>query len=156
MDTAVVAHRKGGYAVSLLRIIVTCVLLTVLVSGCSTDDPPMVTLGGVDVQVLLADEDAERSRGLQGYEPLPEGEGMLFVYDEAAVRTFAMKQVSFPIDVLFVGEDLTVASIEPLDPGDTRLVSSPGPCRYVIELPQGWAEEQGIAVGDAFVYARER
>ena len=134
----------------LARVIMPCALLAALLTGCAASARSTVTLGGTEVQVLVADDDDERSRGLQGYDPLPEGEGMLFVYDDAVVRTFAMKQVAFPIDVLFVGEDLTITAIEPLDPGDMRLVSSPGPCRYVVELPQGWAGEQGIAVGDAF------
>lgn len=135
-----------------LRIVMSFVLVVALVTGCSADAGPTVTIGDVDVRVLVADDDAERSRGLQGYAALSEGEGMLFVYDDATVRTFAMKQVAFPIDVLFVGEDLTVTATEPLDPGDMRLVSSPGPCRYVVELPQGWAEKKGIAVGDVFAY----
>ena len=61
-----------------------------------------------------------------------------------------MKDVTFPIDVVFIGEDGNVSAIEPLNPGDARLASSPGPSAYVLELPQGWAEEQGIAVGSAF------
>jgi len=42
--------------------------------------------------------------------------------------------------------------MEPLDPGDTGVVVSPGPSAYVIELPQGWAEENGIAVGTSFEF----
>ncbi len=139
-----------------LRILASLALVAVLVASCSADAGETVTLGGVEVRVLVADDDRERSRGLQGYDSLTDGEGMLFVYDDAVVRTFAMKQVAFPIDVLFVGEELTVTAVEPLDPGDARLVSSPGTCRYVVELPQGWAEKQGIAVGDAFEYASNR
>lgn len=110
-----------------------------------------MTLGGVEVRVEIAREEAERSRGLQDHEPLAPGEGMLFVFGEAGVRTFAMKEVAFPIDVVFVGEDLTVIAVEPLSPGESRLVTSPGPSTYVIELPQGWAGENGIAVGSEFV-----
>ena len=140
----------------LARVIMPCALLAALLTGCAASARSTVTLGGTEVQVLVADDDDERSRGLQGYDPLPEGEGMLFVYDDAVVRTFAMKQVAFPIDVLFVGEDLTITAIEPLDPGDMRLVSSPGPCGYVVELRQGWAAGQGIAIGDGFVDGAER
>lgn len=139
-----------------VRVIVWCVVLAALVAGCSADARQVIRLDGVEVRVRVADGDDERSRGLQGYDALPDGEGMLFVWDDAAVRTFAMKEVDFAIDVVFIGDDLTVAAIEPLDPGDTHLVSSPGPCGYVVELPQGWAAGQGIAVGDEFVYEGER
>lgn len=110
-----------------------------------------MSLDGVDVRVTVADEPEEWGRGLQGYDELEDGEGMLFAFDEVAVRTFAMKEVTFSIDVVFVAEDGTVSAVEPLDPGDTRLVTSPGPSRYVIELPQGWAAENGIDVGSELV-----
>lgn len=136
-----------------MRIGVALVLLTCAVTGCVPARETVVTLDGIEVRVEIADDPSERSRGLQGYDPLPAGEGMLFIFEDAAPRTFAMKEVSFPIDVLFVAEDGTVSAIEPLDPGDTRLVSSPGPCRYVVELPQGWAAREGIVVGSAFEVA---
>lgn len=129
-------------------------------AGCAPVDPAppeerMTTmLGGIEVRVTLADDADERSRGLQGHEPLEPGEGMLFVFTDSAIRTFAMKEVAFPIDVVFIGRDLTVSAIEPLEPGDERLVRSPGPSSYVIELPQGWAAENGIVIGSAFVPPR--
>jgi uncharacterized membrane protein (UPF0127 family) len=127
-----------------------------LIAGCAPEPEPeparvAVTLGGVQVSVEIADDDAERGLGLQDHEPLAPGEGMLFVFDVAAPRTFAMKDVDFPIDIVFIAEDLTVSAIEPLSPGEERLVNSPGQSRYVIELPQGWAAGQGVGVGSAFV-----
>lgn len=127
-------------------------LLAGAVTGCASRRPEPVTVAfdGVLVRVEVADDPVERSRGLQDHEPLTPGQGMLFVFDGAAPRTFAMKEVAFPIDVVFVGEDGLVSAIEPLSPGDTRLVSSPVPARYVIELPAGWAAERGIRVGSRF------
>lgn len=136
-----------------MRIGVVLALLTCALSGCAPMRETLVTLDGIEVQVEVADNPAERSRGLQGHDQLVAGEGMLFIFEDAAPRTFAMKDVSFPIDVVFIAEDGTVSAIEPLDPGDTRLVSSPGPCRYVVELPQGWAAREGIVVGSAFEVA---
>lgn len=127
-------------------------LLPGAVTGCAqpTAGPVSITLGGVPVDVEIVDDPAGRSRGLQDHEPLAPGQGMLFIFDEAAQRTFAMKEVTFAIDVVFVAEDGLVSAIEPLAPGDTRLVSSPSPARYVIELPAGWAAEHGIGVGSRF------
>lgn len=123
---------------------------SVILAGCTSGAPDTVTLGGVEVSVIVADDPAEQSRGLQGYDGLSRGEGMLFAFTDSAPRTFVMKDVTFPIDVVFIAEDGTISSIEPLDPGDTKHVTSPGPSAYVVELPQGWAAQNGIAVGDAF------
>lgn len=117
------------------------------ITGCAEKAGDAVVLGGQDVQVFVADSDEERSNGLQGYDGLEDGEGMLFVFDDLAVRYFTMKDVSFPIDVVFFAEDLTVSAIVPLEPGGADVIGSPGPSPYVLELPQGWAEEHDIAVG---------
>lgn len=126
-------------------------------SGCSDEPPELdqtrIAVGGVPVTVSVADTEEARSWGLQGLDGLAEGTGMLFVYDDAADRTFAMKDVSFPIDVLFIGEDGCVSGIVPLDPGSETLAFSPGPSRYVVELPRGWAEARGIRQGSRFELA---
>ena len=132
--------------------IMSALALAGLLAACTPAPEAPVTLDGVPVDVIVADDVDEWTRGLQGYDPLADGQGMLFIFDEAAPRAFAMKDVSFAIDIVFIGEDGTVSAIEPLDPGDTRVVFSPSACAYVIELPQGWAEDSGIEVGDAFVY----
>ena len=121
-----------------------------VLAGCA-DGTRTVALGGVEIDVDIADEEAEWGQGLQGHESLPPGEGLLFVFDDADIRTFAMKDVSFPIDVVYIGENMQVESVWALYPGETRLVSSLGPVRYVLELPQGWAKEQGIVGGDELV-----
>jgi len=121
-----------------------------VLSGCVPAPSAEASLGGVDLVVYVADEPEEWGRGLQGYDELGPGEGILFDYGQAETRTFAMKDVTFAIDVVFIGEDGNVSAIEPLFPGDTRLATSPGPSAYVLELPQGWAEEQGVEVGSTF------
>lgn len=133
--------------VRLLFVLALCQLVLV---GCSAEPSKTITLGTAEVRVFVVDGATERSEGLQGYEPLADGTGMLFVFMDGRTHTFAMKDVSFPIDVVFIGEDLRVSAVEPLDPGDTRHVTSPGPAPFVVELPQGWAEEQGVGVGSAF------
>lgn len=127
-------------------------VLSMVMTGCAMSaERAVVVLDGIEVRVEIAENPGDRSRGLQDHEPLAPGEGMLFVFEDAGVRTFAMKEVSFPIDVVFIGQDLTVSAIEPLSPGESRLATSPGPSAYVVELPQGWAAERGIGVGSGFV-----
>jgi hypothetical protein len=134
-----------------MRIVCALAVVAFALAGCAPELDRAVALDGIEVRVHVADDDAERSQGLQGYDPLAEGEGMLFVFDDVAPRTFAMKDVSFPIDILFIDSDLNVSAIVALDPGDTELAQSPSPSPYVIELPQGWAEEQGVGVGSTLV-----
>jgi len=132
--------------------VAAAVAIALLFGACSAS-ATTATLGGERLRLYLADTDAKRARGLQGFDGLASGEAMLFVYPEAQPRTFAMLRVGFPIDVVFIGENGRVAAIEPLDPGESRLVESPGACRYVLEIPRGWAAEHDIVVGAQFEYA---
>lgn len=132
------------------RLVVVLLALACAVAGCSSGPDAVVTLGAERLDVAVADEPAERAQGLQGREMLEDGEGMLFVFDEPGVYAFVMKDVRFPIDVVFIAEDLTVSAIEPLDPGDTHRVTAPVPGRYVLELPRGWVERGGVGIGSRF------
>jgi len=126
--------------------------LTLLLGACAAPDATTAVLGSEKLLLYLADTDTEYATGLQRFDGLSSGEAMLFVYREAEPRTFVMRDVGFPIDVVFIGEDGRVDAVEPLDPGEVRQVSSPGACRYVLELPQGWAARHGIDVGATFEY----
>lgn len=130
-----------------MRIVVVLTAVTGALCGCVPAPSSRVFLDGAELEVFVADEPEEWGRGLQGYDELEQGEGMLFRYDDAEVREFAMRGVTFSLDVVFIAEDGTVSAIEPLDPGDNRIVRSPGPAPYALELPQGWAEERGIGIG---------
>jgi len=136
--------------------ILTLLALTALLSGCIAATAPRVTLAGQSIQPYLADTMRKRAEGLQGFDGLASGEGMVFVYPDVEVRTFGMKGVGFPIDVVFIGLDGRVSGITSLEPGDPRKIDSPGPSRFVVELPKGWAAEHGIVIGSEFTYDEGR
>lgn len=71
------------------------------------------TLGTVDARV--ADTPRERCVGLSETASLAPDEGMVFVFGGVADRTFVMRDMAFPLDIIFVGEDRRV----------TRVVSAP-------------------------------
>lgn len=71
---------------------------------------------------------------------------MLFVYDPPHVATFEIKSVPFPLDVVFVGAGTRVTRVVPLD-ATHPTAASPSSVGYVLELPGGWCERHGVAVG---------
>ncbi len=83
-----------------------------------------------------------RLKGLLGRDTLPEGEG-LYIVPCDAIHMFGMK---FPIDTVFVSEDLTVLDVFADVP-----IGGKASCRGahgVLELPAGTAARHGIAKGD--------
>ena len=75
--------------------------------------------------------------------------GMLFDLGNPRVVTFWMKNTYIPLDMLFVGADGTVSSVEPnAQPMSTRGISSLEPVVAVIELNGGRARDLDIEPGD--------
>ena len=125
-------------------------LACALVLGCAPGpERAIITIDEVTLDVVVARDEATQETGLVGYSSLGDGEGMAFVWDEPARRTFVMKDVSFPIDVVFVGLDGRVAEVFPLDPGDAESVTGSERSTLVLEVPRGWLEENGLGVGSA-------
>ncbi len=102
---------------------------------------------GHAVVAELADTPAVRQWGLQGRTGLEPNEGMLFYFEQPLAPVFAIKEVSFPLSVAFIGQDGTIAHIGRLTPGDPRPAVSPVPVTYVLEMKGGWFEEQGVGPG---------
>jgi uncharacterized membrane protein (UPF0127 family) len=106
-------------------------------------------LGTVDARV--ADSPREHCIGLSETESLQPDEGMLFVFDEAAPRTFVMRDMAFPLDIIFVAGNGTITRIHSAPTEDPPLTEYEGLGRYVLEVPRGWAVENGVEVGDRVV-----
>ncbi|QCC51298.1 DUF192 domain-containing protein [Halapricum salinum] len=107
------------------------------------------------VDVRIADTERERYVGLSETDSLQAGEGMLFVFPESDRHEFIMRDMSFPLDIVFVAPNGTVTTIQhaPVPsktPGDD-LQRYPGTGKYVLEVPQGYANTTGLGVGDRVV-----
>lgn len=101
------------------------------------------------VSAAVADDPAERYTGLSETESLGPDEGMLFVYEETGDRTFVMRDMDFPLDMVFVHGNGTITRIHhaPVedDPLKTRYT---GRARWVLEVNRGWTTDHGVRVGD--------
>ena len=109
------------------------------------------------VTVTVAGSDAARSKGLGGRTSLPDGQGLVFVFDSPTQPMFWMKGVSFPIDIIWVnGNTITevTANVPPAPAGvpDEQLpkYQPAGPINRAVEVPAGWAAKHNIQPGDPF------
>jgi uncharacterized membrane protein (UPF0127 family) len=96
---------------------------------------------------IVADPES-RAHGLMGVESLPGDTGMLFIFPDAAVRTFWMRNTPLPLSIAFLDDDGMILNIADMAPFDEQtLHASAGPARYAIEVPQGWFTANRIAAG---------
>jgi uncharacterized protein len=104
--------------------------------------------GGAHFSVEIADDGAERSRGLMFRENLADSAGMLFVYDRPQSVAFWMKNTLIPLDMLFIGPDGGVRRIRRMArPHDTTPIPGGSDIRFVLEIPGGLAARLGLPEG---------
>lgn len=112
-------------------------------------DLPRVKLSAgmhlIDAQVAATIE--QRSTGLMFRRDMPQSEGMLFVFEQAAVQCFWMKNTLLPLTAAFVANDGTIVNLADMKPRTTESHCSKEPVRYVLEMNQGWFGKKGIKAG---------
>lgn len=107
------------------------------------------------VEARVADGFIKRYVGLSATDELDEGEGMLFVHEDADERAYVMREMAFGLDIVFVAPDGTITTIHEAEPESRPLTRYRGTGRYVLEVPRGWSERNGVEPGDRIVVDRE-
>jgi uncharacterized membrane protein (UPF0127 family) len=103
--------------------------------------------------VEIADNDADRAKGLMYRKELPEGRGMLFDFHSDQEVSFWMQNTYIPLDMIFIRGDGRILRIaENTEPLSTRIIGSNGPVRGVLEVIGGTARKLGIAPGDRVAF----
>ncbi len=106
------------------------------------------------VYARLALTQEQRTKGLSGTPKLEADEGMIFVYATADLNPFWMKDMLFPLDMLWINENKVVdlkANVPAPEPGQSDfslpIYMPSAPANFVLEVNAGWAEAHGVAVG---------
>ena len=101
--------------------------------------------------VEIADTPEKQTLGLSGSEALGAGRGMLFVFSRSAMHGFWMKDMKFPIDIIWINNGKVIGFAEraqPDDRSDREVYYPPSPIDMVLEIGAGEVARQGIRVGD--------
>ncbi len=99
----------------------------------------------IDTQLAVSPE--QRSIGLMFRKDMPQHEGMLFVFEQAAVQCFWMKNTLLPLTAAFVADDGVIVNLADMKPQTTDSHCSTKPVRFVLEMNQGWFAKKGIKSG---------
>jgi uncharacterized membrane protein (UPF0127 family) len=126
-------------------------VLMSLLSGCASA-ANWVELGGQRYKVEIADDDAERARGLMFRDELASGSGMIFVHEREEPQAYWMKNTKIPLDILYFDSALKLVAqqrdVPPCSAGDAcPPYPSNAPARYVLELNAGEAAKLKLENG---------
>jgi uncharacterized protein len=110
----------------------------------------IITKSGVQVfSVEMATTEQEKETGLMYRKELADGKGMLFDFSPEQQVSMWMKNTYISLDMIFIRADGRILRIaENTEPESTRIISSGGLAKGVLEVIAGTARKYGIAPGD--------
>jgi uncharacterized protein len=110
----------------------------------------IVTKSGVQVfSVEMATTEEEKTQGLMHRKELPDGKGMLFDFSPEQQISMWMKNTYISLDMIFIRADGRILRIaENTEPLSTKIISSGGLAKGVLEVIAGTAQKYGIQPGD--------
>ena len=128
-----------------------------LIAGCASGSGLWVEVGGERFTVEVADDNAERARGLMFRDTLAKRHGMLFIHDHEEPQAYWMKNTRIPLDILYFDDARRLVSqqrdVPPCSAGDAcPPYPSFKPARYVLELNAGQAAKLKLQDGTELVF----
>ena len=79
---------------------------------------------------------------------IPDGTGMLFVFDKDERLRFWMKDTPHPLSIAYIDSSGRIRNIYDMTPFSLAPVKSTVSVRYALEVPRGWFDRVNIKVGD--------
>lgn len=140
-----------GIFLGILIVALAYVLITLSQKNTSSMVKTELIVGGTKLQVEIADSAVEIEQGLSTREKLGKNEGMYFVLSKKQIVEFWMKEMRFPLDIIWIAEGKIVGFVEnaPIPSGNTiPTFTSPQPITHVLEVNAGFVKQRSIKKGD--------
>ena len=131
-------------------------LLLILVGGTvlwwqMQQDQSLLRIGGQRFHTTVMRTDQQLEEGLSDTDSLPTDEAMVFVFKADGKWPMWMKDMSYPIDILWLNSGKQVVHIvknaQPSSYPKTEFIPD-SPSRYVIEIASGMVDGTGVKIGD--------
>ena len=99
------------------------------------------------IRAELADSMGTRMEGLMFRKSMPQGSGMVFVFEETAPHCMWMKNTLIPLSVAFIDESGEIINIADMQPQSEQSHCAARPARYALEMNKGWFAQRGVKPG---------
>ena len=119
-----------------------------------SDKVKYIIAGKTKIPVYLADTEEKRIKGLGGLTSMPQGYGMFFIFDHSDFLSIWMKDMIFPIDIIWIDEDFKIVYIEKNISPDTfpKIFTSLVKARFVLELNVGFSNVYNLNIGEKLIF----
>ena len=134
-------------------VILICIYFLISCNKTEKIENNLVCLEGNEcIRVEIRDNFEGRREGLMNRNNLEENEGMLFIFDKEDYHSFWMKNMSFPIDIIWMDESKKIVHIEksvpPCFEEKCRIYNPEEKSKYVLEVVANFTQEKKLKIGD--------
>ncbi|MBK6630631.1 MAG: DUF192 domain-containing protein [Betaproteobacteria bacterium] len=124
------------------------VALLLLASGAPLAAPIIELSAGMHrIEAEVASNPGDRATGLMHRPSMPAHRGMLFIFPEADVQCFWMKNTLIPLSIAFLDDSGHILQIADMQPQSLDNHCSSKPVRFALEMNAGWFRSRGLAAG---------
>lgn len=111
------------------------------------------TSDGKTIKVIaeIAKTPEERNFGFMERKNIPDGTGMIFIFEQDQILSFWMKNTPHPLSIAYIDSKEKIRDIFDMTPYSLSSITSSVSARYALEVPQGWYEKNGIKEGDIVI-----
>lgn len=138
-----------------IRLLTYILLCAIQLPGSTATPANKVCINNACVLAEVADSEEDRQLGLMFRESLADNQGMLFIFNDEARHAFWMKNMRFPLDIIWISGDKQIVDIKTnVPPCDESCVGLEPrvPARYVLETPAGFIERNRVKIGQQAVF----
>lgn len=113
----------------------------------------VIYIDDLALSVTVADEQSERQQGLSGVAELDEFTGKLFIFPTAGHYSIWMKDMNFPLDLIWVDNNFKIIHIEEQVQPESfpKQFVSDEPARFVLEVNSFFVDTYKINEGDVIL-----
>ena len=105
----------------------------------------------ITVSAEIAEKPEDRNHGFMERKVIPDGTGMLFVFEKDQILSFWMKNTPHPLSIAYIDSKGKIRNIYDMTPYSLSSIVSTVSVRYALEVPQGWYKKNDITVGDVVI-----
>lgn len=139
---------KLGLGLAILLIVGAITYKTIYIPRSSDCSGLQINRQCINLERMTTDE--QRMRGLSGRDNLSANKGMLFVFESPAQQCFWMKDMKFPIDMVFINHKKQIVKIyDQVKPSTYPESFCADDVRYVVELNAGYGKRYNLYIGQA-------
>lgn len=139
----------------ILSVFFVLVIIGLLQGGSLIFKNPTAKINNETFKLEVAKTEKEKQIGLSKFKNLSKDKGMVFIFDKPSYYSFWMKDMKFPIDILYIKGEKIVTIHEdqrPPQSGNPFIVYPSQPADKVLEINSGLTKKYGIKVGDKVTF----